>query len=465
MPSISSLLPRGSLLCVLLASPAAFGQVGDGRPVSASPFVEVHIDEENACVKTGDGKRATAEQLCGDWSHEQFPAFKHPTEKAIHLARLECVNFYRIALRLQNIFCSYTIDVVKFDQQSKVLAQKQEVGEQNVSQNAVAADNRAVAGINKKYLERISVVGQEFYGSYPRYLAAIGKVNSHAGHDFLREGSCHMSPAPTNLDLFSPVPGHVRQSLAIHSHATASTTYHYIMEYTRYNVDQLRKVKQQAEANAEKAEMNELGIPTQFERALNTGSTGEPSGQAITPAEGAIYGAFQDLITRGLKAKFPRLSNGAGSIVGGGIILVWQYYQNKRIMLPETAATFIGMVNPYAGMAANVLVGAYRTSEQNQARYREFCKAELKTNGKISAPELVIAWGKSEAKRTQNPKAEKVCEDSGKMAAACFVKRAQGMPAYSGDNCELNAQARVEARQLDQQIQALARKLYPAGER
>ncbi len=121
----------------------------------------------------------------------------------------------------------------------------------------------------------------------------------------------------------------------------------------------------------------------------------------------------------------------------------------------ETAATFVGMLNPYAGMAANVLVGAYRTSEQNLKNYHEFCKVELKANGKLTAPELVILWGKKQNK----PEAAKLCEDSAKLAAQCIVKRAQGMQAYSGDNCAPPAIERVEELQRQQRIAKLRRKL------
>lgn len=462
--------PVFSLLALLcLSTTPAFAQQGDGIPVKPSPWVAVNIDEYNACSRTGvEGqatRRATAEQLCSDWSHEQFPAFKNPNETGIKLARLQCVKFYRIALRLQNVFCSYGIDVALFHASSRVEEQREDVGHQNVSQHAVAADNRTVAGINKKYMERIKIVANELHKAYPEYIQAIGDVNGTAGGDFVREANCHRQTRATNLDLRSPVPAYVRQALATFSTGTAYTTYSDMMKFTRDNYAQLKVVKEKAEENERVAAMNELGIPTQFEKIMGAGSSGEPGGpQAVTPVEGAAYGVFQDLITRGIKAKFPMLNNGYGSIVGGGIVVVYQLYQNKRVMYAETAATFVGMLNPYAGMAANVLVAAYRTSEQNQARYLEFCKAELKVKGQISAPELVDLWGKKQA----DPAAKKLCEDSARMSAACFVKRAQGFPAYSGDNCDLSAQDRQRDQQRRQRIQALERELsrqpQPSGQ-
>lgn len=462
--------PVFSLLALLcLPAKPAFAQQGDGQPVRPSPWVAVNIDEYNGCSRTGvDGqatRRATAEQLCSDWQHEQFPAFKNPNETAIKLARLQCVKYYRIALRLQNVFCSYGIDVALFHASSKVEAQKDYVGHQNVSQHAVAADNRTVAGINKKYMERIKSVATEFHKAYPEYLRAIGDLKGVASADFVREAGCHRQARASNLDLRSPIPGYVRQALATFSHATASTTYNDMMRFTRENYAQLKVVKEKAEENERVAAMNELGIPTQFEKAMGTGSSGDPSGPLPpTPVEGAAYGVFQDLITRGIKAKFPMLNNGYGSIVGGGIVVAYQLYQNKRVMYAETAATFVGMLNPYAGMAANVLVAAYRTSEQNQANYLEFCKAELKNKGSISAAELVDLWGKKQ----RDPAARKLCEDSAQMAAACVAKRSQGMPAYSGDNCDLSALERQKDQQRRQRIQVLERELarqpQPSGQ-
>jgi hypothetical protein len=313
-----------ALLC-LLAVPAR-AQLGDGIPVKPSPWVAVSIDEQNACVRTGEAKRATAEQLCGDWSHEQFPAFRAANETVILEARLQCIDFYRQALRLQNIFCSYGIDVARFQASSTVEAQRENVGEQNVSQHAVAADNRTVAGINKKYMERIAQVGQEFHSAYPQYTSAIGKVNSRAGHDKLREAGCHRQMAASNLGLSSPIPGFVREALAIHSQATAYATYDYIIRYTRENYAKLKEVREEAERNAQRAEMNELGIPAQFEKAISAGGDGTSSTNALTPAEGAIYGAFQTLITDGIRKKFPNLPGPGASIIGGGIIIAWQYH-------------------------------------------------------------------------------------------------------------------------------------------
>jgi hypothetical protein len=444
-------------LLAFTALPAR-AQQGDGKPVAPNPFVEVSIDEKNACVNTGEAKRATAEQLCGDWTHESFPAFRHPSETAILEARLECVNFYRIALRLQNIFCSYGIDAVRFAATSKVEAQKEEVGEQNVSQHAVAGDNRAIAGINKKYMERIAKVTQEFQGAYPSYIKAISKVHAHAGGDMLKEAGCYMRPAATNLDLHSPIPALVRELLSINTYATAYTTYKYVMAFAVENYKKLKNVKEEAEENYHKADMNELGIPAQFEKTMNEGGTGISATNAPTPVEGAAYGAFQDLITRGIKSKFPNLPGPGASIVGGGIVVAWQYYQSKTIPIPETAATFVGMLNPYAGMAANVLVAAYRTSEQNVKNYRDFGKVKLKENGKISAPELVMLWGAAQPQPRQ-PGAKQVCEESAKLAAQCFVKRAQGMKAYSGDNCAISGADMQEEQQRQQRIAAIKKKL------
>lgn len=452
-------MPLSKLLTLLsLLSVPAFAQQGDGRPVSPNPFVQVNIDEQNACVITGEAKRATAEQLCGDWTHEQFPSFRHPTETAILEARLECINFYRIAIRLQNVFCSYGLDAARFAASSSVEAQKEEVGEQNVSQHAVAGDNRVIAGINKKYMEHISALGQEFHKAYPGYVKAIGKVNSNAGSDLVREAGCHMQLAATNLDLHSPIPAHVRELLAANAHATAYTTYRYVMDFTRENYVKLKEVKQEAEKNYYKADMNELGVPTQFEETVSKGGTGISETSAPTPVEGAAYGAFQSLITEGIKKKFPKLPGPGASIVGGGIVVVWQYYQSKTIPVPETAATFLGMLNPYAGMAANILVAAYRTSEQNQKNYRDFCKTKLKENGKLSAPELVMLWGAAQPKPKQ-PAAKDICDASAKLAAACMVKKAQGFQAYSGDNCAPPAQELMEIRDRQQRIAALKKKL------
>jgi|GEM_PF-5005426 len=441
-----------------LRSVPAFAQQGDGRPVSPSPFVQVNIDEQNACVNSGDARRATAEQLCGDWTHEQFPAFRHPTETTILHARLECINFYRIAIRLQNIFCSYGIDAARFAAASNVQAQKEEVGVQNVSQHAVASDNRVVAGVNKKYMERIAQVTQEFGNAYPGYAKAIGKVNSTAGADLMREAGCYMKSAATNLDLHSPIPAHVRELLAINAHATAYTTHNYVMEFSRENYKKLREVKQEAEQNYNKADMNELGIPTQFEKTIGEGGTGIQITNAPTPVEGAAYSAFQQLITDGIKKKFPSLPGPGASIVGGGVVVAWQYYQSKTIPVPETAATFVGMLNPYAGMAANILVAAYRTSEQNQRNYRDFSKVKLKENGRLSAPELVMLWGASQSSPRQ-PDAKKVCDESAKMATECFIKRAQGIGSYAGENCSIPAPEIQEENRRKQAIAALKRKL------
>lgn len=447
------LLRSTFLLAVLLPS-FAEAQVGDGKPVSANPFVQVNINEENGCQWAG--KRASAEQLCGDWSHPHFPALRHPNETGVAEARLQCIQFYRLALRIQNVFCSYSTDVEKFQAESKVQKQVDTVGHQNVSQNIVAADNRTVAGINKKYMEKIAKLGQEFHDTYPAYVRAIDAVNAQASRDTLREASCHMSFRPSNLDLRSPIPGFVRESLAVHSRGTAYSTYNLVIDYIRYNYRRLREVKALAEENAQRAEMNELGIPTQFERAMNQGSSRESLGpRALTPVDGAMYAAFQDMLTRGIKSKFPMLNNAWGSVIGGGLIIVLKYSQNQQVPVPEVSATFIGMWNPFAGMAANILVGAYRTSQQNQKVYRDFCKGELKKNPKVTAPELVDLWGKAQYGA---PSKQKVCEESAKMAAACFVKRAS-LPAYSGDNCAIPAQEQKEDRERRQRIQALQRKL------
>jgi hypothetical protein len=443
-----------SILLLGLA-PSALAQQGDGIPVKPSPWVAVSIDEQNACVRTGEAPRATAEQLCGDWNHEQFPAFRAPNETVLLEARLQCINFYRLALRMQNIFCSYGIDVARFHASSTVEAQKEHVGEQNVSQHAVAADNRTVAGINKKYMERIAAVGKEFHEAYPAYISSIGRVNSRARFDKMREANCFRQTAASNMDLTSPIPGFVREALAAHSQATAYTTYNYVISYTRENYANLKEVREEAERNAQRAEMNEMGIPAHFERTINAGGTGASTNNALTPAEGAIYGAFQTLITDGIKKKFPHLPGPGASIIGGGLVIAWQYHQNKTIPYAETAATFIGMLNPYAGLAANVLVGAYRTSEQTLKNYHEFCKVELKNNSKLTAPELVTLWGRKQNK----PEAAKLCEDSAKLAAQCVIRRAQGIPAYSGDNCALPPSERAEEQQRQQRITQLKRKL------
>ena len=448
-----------ALLSLLALPTLAFGQAGDGRPVSPNPFVEVHIDEENSCARTGEARRASALDLCSDWAHSQFPAMKHATETAITEARLDCVNFYKQALRLQNTFCSYGLEVEKFEAASQARRAARDAGHQNVSQHAVAGDNRTLAGLNKKYMEHISKVGNEFSKAYADYRISIGKVNSHAGHDTLREAGCHRQLRPTNLDLHSPIPGFVLEALAVHSHAAAYTTYNYVFTYTRENYAKLKEVKEEAERNWYKAQANELNIPQQFEQSINRGGTGTQFNNALTPAEGAMYGAFQGLATDWIKKKFPKLPGPGASIIGGGAVIVWQWSDNKTIPVPETMATFIGMLNPYAGMAANILVGAYRTSEQNQKNYREFCKVELKKNGQLAAPELIILWGKAEAEKKQKPELAKLCEDSAKMAAACFVKRAQGLPAYSGDNCATPGSELQEVRARGQRIQAKRQQL------
>jgi hypothetical protein len=447
---------------LLLAPSPARAQQAAGVPVPADPFVDVQIDEQHACAPPQNVKGATqpvtAAMLCQDFDLSE--TFKKPTETAILAAKKACLDFYSIALRIQNIFCSYQRDEVRYraaiEARNAQAARAEQAGEQTESQAIVADMNSIAAGLNQKYMDRIAKVGQEFHNSYPRYIMAIGKLNGAAGTDVTREANCLGLFKGTNLDLTSEVPGHLRELLATASHATAYTTYSYVMGLTRKNYSELKMAKQKAQANTDKARLNsDLAVPTILGDSLQQEAKGQDDRQPLTPSEGAVYGAFQDLITRGIKAKFPSLAGPLGSIIGGGIVVVWQYSANKRIMLPETAATFIGMLNPYAGMAANVLVGAYRTSEARTAEYREFTKTVLK--GKVNvlgiggndfgtqrapgsvnttAAQVVEAWG-------QYKKAP-ACVESAKMEAHCVAIR-PGLPAYSGSNCARSPLSRAQS--------------------
>ena len=240
------MMKRFLLSAFALFSSPAFSQQGDGTPVSPNVFVQVHIDEQAACPPIEDERgnivSITPQKLCGDYEVSEL--FKKESEPTIRNAHSACLKFYSNALRLQNIFCSYTKDEQLYrnelNQRALHASQAESIGQVKESQNIVAGMNRVTAGLNHKYMERIAKVSKEFIDSYTNYLQAIGKLNGAAETDTLREATCLGLPRATNLDLQSDAPGHLRGILATTSHATAYSTYSYVMGLCRRNYAELK---------------------------------------------------------------------------------------------------------------------------------------------------------------------------------------------------------------------------------
>jgi len=436
--------PIAMYACFFLFASLAEAQEKAGIPVTASPYVEVHIDEVNGCrfIKSdpetkNDASVASlpdsnigrapevAKKHCSDF--DVIPQFKN--DKNIAAAQQQCMRFYEMALRIQNIFCSYHADVAAFEKKSAVAAQEDSVGKANVSQRVVAGENRSVAGINKKYMERINGTAQKFKASYSEYLKSISFMNGQAGRDVVREASCLSNPtgAATNRDLTSTTPGYLRELLAAANYQYAQMTFSYMWVMVRENYKTLNEVKQKAEQNAGKSEMRELGIPTVFQQSMEKDAEKGDGRYLAGPVEGALTGVVQNYITEGIKKRFPQIAGGWASIVGGTLVVVYQYKTNKRIMYPETAATFLCMLaSGGACVFSNVMVAAWRSQSALANEYRQFTHAQLKKDMNLTSAKVMELWGSS--------KGSAACQKSAQWEADCQEKR-PGLPSYSGSNC------------------------------
>lgn len=424
------------VVSALLAAGSAFGQAGDGQPVTANPFVEVHIDEQNGCevvdAKTSQPlKRPEPRLFCADFQVAE--TFKG--DKLIEAAEKECVKFYEIALRMQNLFCSYDKDAEIFEEKSEVVAAAVNNEKQLPGVHAVAGENRKLAGINKKYIERMAVIGGEFRDQYGRYLGALGKLSGPASTDFGREATCRGLPKGTNLDISGRSPGYLRLLLESSAAHVGAVTYRSIWTTMRANFDRLKASKEKAEANDKFNRPTVLAIPTHFEESMKKDSNAQGK-EPISPGESATYGLVQ-YTTNKVVEDFANSARGkalgvpvkAAPIVASLLTLALQIYQNKQIMYLEYGAALLGFFKKTQPLSitASFLIGFYRNHRLYETEYFAFSHEQLKKNVNMTAAELVVAWG--EKTKSQ------ACVDSGKMEAACDQERARGIQAYSGSNC------------------------------
>lgn len=423
-------------LTALLTGGKCFGQTGDGQPVTASPFVKVNIDERRGCVnidaKTGKELERPAPRLfCADFQI----ARTFQNDKAVEAAEQECIKFYEIALRLQNIICSYNTDSEEYEKAAGQMAKAEGNEKQNPSRHVVAGANRALAGINKKYIEKLAEVGQQIYDQFPRYTGSLGKLSGQAGADILKEATCRGLKSATNLNINGRSPGYLRQLLEASADHAARITYRTIFGSVRENIKNLRAAKEEAEANDRLTKPSELVIPARFAKAMAEELPSENPKTSLTAAEGAVYGVVQYGATEAAKkllespvGKALGASLKLAPIIGAAATMGWQIHTNRLVTYLEVGASFLGVWKLSVGFTANVLVGFYRVHRGYEADYLPFSHEQLKRNVNMSAGELVTAWGE------KAPRHE-ACIESGKMESECDAARMGGMATYSGSAC------------------------------
>ncbi len=408
------------------SSPSARAQAGSGVPVSPSPWVGVKIDVENGC---GVGEaRALASKHCEDFQKGALFQSDHYIKEA----QQRCLKFYEAALRVQNIFCSYQIDVVLFqafkssvnkEAERKVregMASTTELGKANVSQAAVAQDNRNVAGINQAYMKALEKYAPGLRNSYTQYLGGIGNLNGIASSDVLNEAMCVAGHVK------SQVPGYLRELLASVSHASAQVTYDSMWKAIRENHQKLKEVKKEAEENAHLAETRNLEVGKVFDGTVAKATTASTKIELPSSApsnNGMIQFTIQKIVER-----VPQLSSGSG-IIGAGSVFVYQYASGQKITYPEAATGIAGILFPIGGLVSSTLISRYRRATEIAERYRKFAHEELRQNMNMTAMQLVSKWGQ----RTENPSCLKAAEKE----EQCIRKRAS-MQAYEVNECSIS---------------------------
>ena len=306
------------------------------------------------------------------------------------------------------------------------------MGKANVSEKVVARDNGKVASLNQAYLKKLADLGSKFKAAYDAYTSrALGPLNGMAGRDTLREASCVSNPGNnfvSELDVTSPVPGYLRELLVSASWGNAKITWDHMWPVLRKNYKTLQEVKAAAQNSATIAELRELNLgEADFGNEIKQTIASRDSPVLPSPLEGAVSGAVQGYVTNALQKWGPKLPAGAASIVGGGLILIYNYTTNKTILVPETMATFVGMLSPGWGIAMGVLIAAGHQQEAIENEYRNFAHTQLQKNVDISVPELVDAWGKH--------KNSPACQKAAAMEADCEKKRLAN-PKNPGGNCK-----------------------------
>jgi hypothetical protein len=298
----------------------------------------------------------------------------------------------------------------------------------NISQEKVSQDNQGVSKITKAYIDKLATLAPKFRDAFQNYETAIGKMNGGGGTDEFYESACSASMVQ------GQVPGYLRELLATQSHENAKMTYNSIWTAIRSNVKSLQSVKAEADQNAKLAEFRAVDVGSVFQKDVESGATADPR-QALSPIEGATAGAWQYLFSESAKKIVPKLPAAGAAVIGGGVVLVYQVATNKVIMYPETAATFIGMLNPVAGIAANMVVAVARTAEQRVQEYRKFAKNMLSQNINLTAMDIVEAWGKSKnvescAKRVAT---ERACIETRKTTQMYDHNSCSRSPVFNND--------------------------------
>ena len=405
-----------SVLLALLASVPAFA-------------VDVTtINEESGCSR---GKaQEMAKKQCADFD----VAGLRNRDDSIKNAYNKCLAFYESALRVQNTFCSYRMDAVIFQVISESTAGAPDAGLANVSEEKVAKDNEDVSKITKAYIDRFTALAPKFRDAYQNYEAAIGKMNGGGGTDEFYESACSASMVQ------GQVPGYLRELLATQSHENAMMTYHSIWTAIRSNVKSMQSVKAEADQNAKLAQFRAVDVGSVFQKDVEAGGAGTDTRQALSPIEGATAGAWQYLFSESAKKIVPKLPAAGAAVIGGGVVLVYQISTNKVVMWPERAATFVGMLNPVAGIAANMVVAVARTAEARVQEYRKFAKNALSQNINLTSMELVEARGKSKniaacAKRVAD---EKACIETRKTTQMYEHNSCSRSPVFNNDGNNTN---------------------------
>lgn len=390
-------------------------QKAGNATVTVKEHGDVIIDEINGCKQ---GKSADiAKQMCSDYT---FHGYKDK-DMSIDAAYKSCLLYYETALRIQNTFCSYRIDAVFFEKTSASAGAAPTAGEQEKSEEVVSKDNERVYKITHAYIDRLLKLAPVYKKLYEDYLGKIGKMNGAGGTDELYEATCATSMV-TGI-----VPGYARETLAASAHSNAYMTWQSMWTAIRTNVVALRQVKQEAEENAKLAQFRAVNVGDIFKtRIEQNGHDSENKKPDPSQLEGATAGAGQYIWAMSAKKYMPWLGEAYVAVIGGGVVLAYQIYTDKKIKVPETAATFITMLNPGVGAVATVTVAIARKLQQTLIDYRKFAAYEVWKNPDITAMQLVEAWGKSK----NYPGCVKNAQDE----AACIEKR-KTMQMYEHNSC------------------------------
>lgn len=393
-----------------------------------------HINEESGCGKP-------VEQLAAMECHDfAFSTFKN--DVMIQKTKDACLNFYSLASRMYNVFCSYNKDAAEINAAFEKRKAAAAAGQTAAEWQTMLLESSA-SQVYHQYAERVAELGRRLFTAKDAYSLAVNKLGQYANADFESEYQCAIMGQGGAVGIRSYVPSYLRSMLASFTDSALRVTWDGEKGDNGDKKDEtpgLRAyVRTMHKAISDQAGKNAKNAKLAWERTKGMATAGtSPQAQAQQQAQtaGDIFEALQraevksatlpppltgvqgfipwagltvtSTLAENVKLLNPlkelamqKVGPAAATLVpkvfGAGAVVVYLALQgNRETVIADVSLTVAMAPFPFLGSAVMLMVLSYR--DQAKARkvfspeYAQLSKDMIKKNPGTSSADILEAW-------------------------------------------------------------------------